>query len=279
MMSIKNIVPSFLLRKPKPPIDFSEAKRKRFAIPMGGNRVLCSVLDKHRMFVDANDYDISPHILMDGVWEEHISNVIMNRLRPGMITADIGANVGYFTILMAHLCGSTGHVLSFEPNPRSFEILRDNVLLNGISERVTVCQSPLGDEDGKDVVLAVSHYHPGGAQLTYVPGSETETYNLTTLRLDSVPKCLGAALVKIDTEGSEYSVWRGMSALLHGAELRYVIIEFTRLSYVNPKGFLEEIVSFGFAIYWIRNDTGELVVMTPDTVLAGPGFQMLLLER
>ena len=246
---------------------------------MGGDRILCSVLGDKRMFVDANDYDISPHIIMDGAWEEHISNVIISRLQEGMVAVDVGANVGYFTILMAMLCGRAGHVLSFEPNPRSSIILKDNVALNGISDSVTVFDFPLGDEDHRAVTLAVNEYHPGGAQLTTIPGAAMQTHHLETRRLDGVPGSHDATLVKIDTEGFEQFVWRGMTALLTGDNLRYIVIEFTYRSYADPEGFLREIESHGFTISLIKDDTGDLIHRTVEEVLCGPSFQMLLLQR
>lgn len=266
------------LRKEKPIVDFAEVRRQRFAVPLADDRILCMVLGRYRVFADAGDFDISPHLIMDGAWEEPVSNVIVDRLGPGMTAVDVGANIGYFTLLMAMRCGPEGHVVSFEPNPRAFALLKDTLALNGLSETVTLFDVPLADVDDRPVILAVDRHHPGGAQLTGIPRDGMIQHRLLTRRLDGIDAARGATLVKIDTEGLEEAIWQGMRGLLDSETLRYVVVEFTYRSYDDPRGFLSEAIDKGFSLHRIL-EGGGIVGTSVDEVMTGSWFQMLLFER
>ena len=72
---------------------------------------------------------------------------------------DIGANIGYFTVLMANLVGSSGKIFSFEPEPLNFKILQKNIEQNHL-ENVVLEQSAVGDTDGK-IKLYLSNTNSG----------------------------------------------------------------------------------------------------------------------
>ena len=63
---------------------------------IGDDTVLCKVLARHKMYVDAKDMGISPHLIMDGYWESWITKLLAQIVQPGFICIDIGANFGYF---------------------------------------------------------------------------------------------------------------------------------------------------------------------------------------
>jgi FkbM family methyltransferase len=72
-------------------------------------------------------------IVQTGVWEPTTTQFIKEVLQPGMTVVDVGANIGYFSLLMAHLVGSEGQVHAFEPYPDYAEIARHNMALNACS--------------------------------------------------------------------------------------------------------------------------------------------------
>jgi hypothetical protein len=84
---------------------------------LGNATSLCTVLGRYKMFVDSEDVGLSAHLLMDGYWEMWATEVMAQLIKPGMVVADVGANLGYYTVLMGELVGETGAVHAFEPNP------------------------------------------------------------------------------------------------------------------------------------------------------------------
>jgi FkbM family methyltransferase len=252
--------------------------KEPLAVTLADDIVLCRILGRYKFFADARDWSISPHIIADGLWEPEVTQAIVDRLRPGEVSIDAGANLGFFSIVMASIVGPNGTVLSFEPNPRCADMLEASLALNGFADRVTVCRDPLGETDGLFVNLMVPANHPGGAQITDVRLPGSSSFAATTRRLDSFQEAGKCSLIKIDTEGQEEAIWRGMNAMIAGDRLRFVFIEFTKASYCDPARLLDEAEGAGFSLNRIESRIG-VVQTTKDAVLAGPELQMLLLER
>jgi hypothetical protein len=89
-----------------------------------------------RMFLNPDDETITPRLWAGQVWEATETHWFVQSLRRGDLMVDVGANVGYYTILGALLVGETGRVYAFEPDPVSFEILRRNVAFHDLGNLV-----------------------------------------------------------------------------------------------------------------------------------------------
>ena len=91
-----------------------------------------------KMLVSTEDIAISPWLALDGLWEAQVTAWMEANLRSGQVFVDVGANVGYFTLLGAKLVGGEGHVVAVEAHPRLAELLRRNVVINGHHGYTTV---------------------------------------------------------------------------------------------------------------------------------------------
>jgi FkbM family methyltransferase len=245
---------------------------------LGGSSALCRVMGRYKMFVDTADVGLSSHLMLDGYWEMWLTEALAEVLRPGMVAVDIGANLGYFTVLMADLVGPEGVVHAFEPNPPIAERLAKTVYLNGYLGNTRLYRDPLGAEDGRAVVLAVPEGEPGGA---HVADPAHEGLALTARRFDSHPDLLRADVIKIDAEGAELDIWRGMSGLLSGpARPLTIFLEFAAVRYPDPRAFLAEIAAAGFSLSYLSPSEGVLD-RTIDQILAAPAHadQILVLRR
>jgi hypothetical protein len=85
-----------------------------------------------KMLVDTRDAAISPWIVLDGLWETQVTQWLQETLSPGQVFVDVGANVGYFTLLGGQLVGPGGRVVAVEAHPGLAELLRRNVIMNGL---------------------------------------------------------------------------------------------------------------------------------------------------
>ena len=115
---------------------------------LGDHTSLCRVLGKHLCYVDTRDRHLAPHLIMNGFWEPWITVAIAQRMRPGMVCVDVGANLGYFTMLLADLVGPSGAVIAFEPNPRLRELCTSSISANGFRDRTCVSGFAASDRDG-----------------------------------------------------------------------------------------------------------------------------------
>jgi FkbM family methyltransferase len=183
----------------------------------GGKWGLTQLSTGQPFFVDTNTRDVASWIVMGGAWEHFVDDLLCALARPGDTFFDIGANLGYYTVKIGGLVGPQGHILSFEPNPQMFEMLRENVAINGYGARAQIFNLALGAEPG-ELTLAFDPAHPGGASLL-LSGEETpadmSSARVQIATLDSLvgADCI-ADLIKIDVEGFEPLVFQGMQALL-----------------------------------------------------------------
>jgi FkbM family methyltransferase len=140
-----------------------------------------------------------------GATEPLVQQVLTRHLRPGSVFYDIGANVGFFTLVGARLVGPRGAVWAFEPNPETIPVLRRNIALNGF-RHVTVIESALGARVGRATLVSDD-------PLTAHLGATGVPVDVTTL--DAMLEQLRPPdLVKIDVEGAEAEVLAGMRKTL-----------------------------------------------------------------
>lgn len=154
-----------------------------------------------------------------GVHERALSEALDRLVRPGMTVADVGANIGKHTLALADRVGPDGRVHAFEPFPGNVQRLRDHVRRAGLSDRVTIRAGAVTDGSVDRVPL-----HPGrghsGAEWNIVGHdaggrpTDAELY-VPAVKLDDVfPLADPLHVIKIDVEGAEHLVLRGMRRLL-----------------------------------------------------------------
>lgn len=167
-----------------------------------------------------------------GTWETKVVEAICRLVQPGQVALDIGAHVGYFTLLLAKQVGPSGRVMAFEPNPRIFEILQENVTLNGY-RNVTLDNTAVADRTGTGTLTLYRRLPLAGRDST-VPGAAPGAgIEVPMVRLDDyfAPPGVRVDFLKIDIEGAESLALDGMSGILqrdhptlvielHGVEAR-----------------------------------------------------------
>ncbi|HJT50508.1 MAG TPA: FkbM family methyltransferase [Nitrosospira sp.] len=250
------------------------------AVPVGDNRILCRVLNRYKMFVDATDKSLAPHLMLDGYWEMWVTEQISQMVKPGMTCVDVGANLGYFTLLMADLVESRGRVYAFEPNPPIAALLADSVTVNGFNDRVEILSCLLEDRNDAYMQLSVPEGYAGGAtMLPPIPGQDIRTLFMTK-RMDSFPELVEADVIKIDAEGAEYSIWKGMTEILERGRPLTVFLEFVACRYQEPAEFLSKLRGAGMDLFYIDPSLGVLPTSI-DAILNAPETRefMLLLKR
>lgn len=220
---------------------------------VGNDTVLCKVLGKQKMYVDATDSGIAPHLIMDGYWESWLTLLFANIIKPGDVCLDIGANFGYFSILMSELCGSSGKTISVEANPRIAEFLKLTRLVNG--GKFDLVQSAISDKRGEAIMTITDHELGGGTikPNELIPG-RTQV-SVPTISVDELLKeknIQRVDVMKIDVEGVEPLVFKGMTETLTKNPQLQLIIEYSPSIYENAREFTEFLFS-RFKVYQATN--------------------------
>lgn len=156
---------------------------------------------------DGHDEIIAPALLRDACWERLESELLLACLDAGHGVLDVGANIGYFTVLSALAVGTQGRVWAFEPEPGNAQLLARNIALNRLAN---VCQVPaaLGSTTGQSR-LFLSPTNMGDHSLAGAGNRESITVNV--LRGDDcVPVDAVIHLIKIDVQGAEPAVLSGL---------------------------------------------------------------------
>jgi len=264
------------------PRDDNEAAIRRLCdtVRVSEDAVLCRALGRYKMYVDPSDEGLSPHLMLDGLWEVWVTEAMVGFVRAGMTVVDVGANLGYYTLLLADLVGAGGRVHAAEPNPRMMSLLSRSLRVNGYAGRVSLCPQPLSGRTGEHVVLHVPAGLPQNGYLRVDGGDVPGAHALTTTTLDDLIGDGPVDFIKIDAEGAEQAIWRGMGRVLARRAPLVVFIEFTPDRYQDAAGFLHHMLETGFALTIIDHRQGVQAIAVED-VLAGPGHEdrMLVLAR
>ena len=121
------------------------------------------------MYVDALETGIAPHLCLDGYWESWITVALARTLRRDWHCLDIGANHGYYTLVMADAVGPKGRVAPIEPTPRLADLLRQTLDVNGFPH-VDVVQKAASDTDEKTLQLVIPRHRSLNARVSEVAG-------------------------------------------------------------------------------------------------------------
>jgi FkbM family methyltransferase len=247
-----------------------------------GDRTICRVLGKYIVYVDSDDLDITPHLCLNGFWESWITIALARILEPGWYCIDVGANHGYYTVLMAEATHSAGHVLAVEPNPQLAQLLTLTLEVNGFQHHTTVLQKAAADADTHRVNLRFPPHRTANATLFGPPRASDCIVEVETVTLDRLTATWPRVdLVKIDAEGAEESIWRGMRQMLARHREITILMEIDCSRYANPRMFLHEIQEAGFPLRYIDHDT-TIKNVTEKQILLSQGAKdwwMLFLRR
>lgn len=238
-------------------------------------------------FISEHDLYIRHELANTGVWEAGETANLVELLAPGMTFLDIGAHVGYFSIIAGRIVGPLGLVLAFEPEPRNFELLRANAWQNGLTN-VACFPWAVSDTTGF-TELHVSERNTGDNRI-FAGGEDRPTTTVHSVALDSLTVLRPPLdVVKIDVQGAEEAVIRGMERLLAGSPRIVLSVEFwpygMKLFGSEPRDVLAYYRTLDFQVRVQSSDDTGTKALTDDEILAlcegqqGQAFVNLLLSR
>jgi FkbM family methyltransferase len=201
-----------------------------------------------RMTLDLSDY--IQRMVYLGAYERWETRVVRRVLRPGMCFVDVGANVGYFTLLAARRVGPTGRVFAVEPSPWAADRLAAAIAENGL-HHVRVERCGLGAAPG---TATLYDPRPDNHTPTMLADAGSPGRTVPVRTLDECVREWGADridLLKIDVEGYEPAVFAGGERALAGGTVRAVLCEFNphwlHKAGSSSRELYRTLTGFGFA--------------------------------
>ena len=245
-----------------------EFSRRGLMNPSGLGQVALAQLAGFRIYTQHDDAAVGRYVRDDN-YEPDVTALFRKRLRPGDHVLDLGANIGYFTMLSASLVGPAGSVIAVEPNPVNARMAEASRRANGY-ENVTVVQVAAGPSPG---LLALHRSHSNGTT-SAIPDEAAALLDSETVgcvRADTlVPAGRRIALIKVDVEGAEYLALSGCADIIR-RDRPAIVTEFSPtlmpgISGIEGPAYLRWLIGFGYRLAIVEGD-GSSRPATPDEIM------------
>lgn len=173
----------------------------------------------------AIDNGVEHSLYYFGTYEKGTLNFIKQNLKEGEVFFDIGANIGLMSIFASYCVGKTGSVFAFEANPETAKLLKFNINLNKINN-INIIDKAVGNDIGKIKIYNNWAVNRGGATLIK-PEQETDSFDVDLIKIDAIEEYYSKdiKMIKIDVEGFEMDVLKGLEKILQKNNAPKLIIE------------------------------------------------------
>ncbi len=220
----------------------------------------------HKIFLDPKD---SLNLSINGTYEEYETELMEKIVKTGDIVLDIGANIGYYTLLFAKLVGKEGKVFAFEPDPANFALLKKNIEANsyanvvlvnkGVADRTEKCKLYLSEDPGDHQMYDA---HDGRKYIEVECTSIDDYFKNNRQKID---------FIKMDIQGAEFVAAQGMLRVLNNNPAVKVISEFWPAGLTKagapPRAYPELFLANGFSLYEINESQKKLVPVNAISLL------------
>jgi FkbM family methyltransferase len=244
---------------------------KYLPVRVRSRAVMAVYRDGRRMWCDVADH--TQRKMLFNCFEPRETEAVSALIRPGDHVVDVGANVGWFTVIAGRLAGPTGHVDAFEAFPANVAILERNVWENGLQAQVRILPAAASDEPGH-LTVGVQEGSDSGS-VTAGPGASSDMVRVKAVTVDDEVANRGPIrLMKVDVEGFEERVLAGAPETL--ARCEAVLIELNRNALGRNGSSPEAIVAILEAEGFAKQETIHSRRMART---AQPNFVNLLATR
>jgi FkbM family methyltransferase len=212
----------------------------------------------HKMFLDSRD---SLNLSINGVYEPFETELVKKEIRKGDVVLDVGANIGYYTLIFAKLVGENGKVFAFEPDPSNFALLKKNVEINGY-KNITLVQKAVSNKTGK-TKLYLSDRNLGDHRI-YDSHDGRRCIEIDAIRLDDYFKNYNGKIdfIKMDIQGAEGGAIQGMCSLLKKNKNVKIVTEFWPIGLkrfgIGPEEYVKLLIEHGFKLYEINEQEKKI---------------------
>jgi len=189
----------------------------------------CRMIQANKMYLDMQVGGVSKELAIWGIREEPKTLLLKEELEEGMVVADIGANIGYYTLMEASLVKKSGKVYAFEPDSRNLKLLKRNIELNGHNEIVEVYNTAVSDKARTSKIYMADETNLN----TMLAPDKVDTYKLhkwrsaevKTVSLDDFLRDKRPVnFIRMDIEGFEVEVFNGMTETVKNAPAKFKIL-------------------------------------------------------
>jgi len=220
-------------------------------------------IEGRKMFLGDDIFALS----INKIWEPRETLTVKKYVKKGDLVIDIGANIGYYTLLFAQLVGPNGKVYAFEPDPINFAVLKKNIEINNYKNVILIQKAVSNSNTMTKLYLSKSHAENRIFDST--SDGMPDYIEIETIKLDEFFKNKNEKInfIKMDVEGTEILIVQGMLDFLHKQDNLKIMTEFypklIKKLGVEPAEYLKLVSESGFKIYDINknihDDSSKLI--------------------
>lgn len=188
-----------------------------------------------------------------GTYEPDTTGVVLSLLKEGQTFVDIGAHIGYFTLLAARAVGPGGRVYSFEPAPSNLTILRKNIQVNGYEDVVAVVPKAVCGAVGVRHLFLVAKENTGSYSIYHSSYERVDCISIDATTLDQFfqqERWPTVHIMKMDIEGAEKDALEGMAELSRRNPSLKLVVEFSppnlQAAGTSPEELFQVLRDLGF---------------------------------
>jgi len=239
------------------------------------------LIEDNKMYLHPTDPSVSPAILK-GEYEKLETVLVKKLVKEGMAVCDIGAHIGYYSLLFSRLVGKHGRVFAFEPDPVNFQILKKNKSVNKLNNLI-LNKTAVSDTTGR-TKLFLCQSNSGDHRIYDTKENRKFLYTKVTT-LDNYFRNFDRKidLIKMDIQGAEMSAFRGMLNCIKKNKEIIIITEFwphgLKSFGFDPNNFLQLLNQYGFKIFNINEKKRRVEGITSTKLIqlyANAAFTNLL---
>ena len=228
-----------------------------YSITMPPNQIVLGEFEGQKMYFDTNDkHGMTAQLFLGGLYEKYETNLFKRVVSEGMTVVDLGANIGYYTLLLAKLVGRGGKVFAFEPDPDNFSLLLKNVEANGYDNVIPV-RKAVSNKTGATKLFLCRENKGDHRIYDSHDGRESITVDVTTLDTFFENEQYPIDLIKCDIQGAEMAALQGMTEIVLKNGSLKILIEFwpkvLQSFGFSPLEFLNKLTKYGFTLYTITS--------------------------
>lgn len=216
--------------------------------------------------LDPGDLIVTRPMLVYGTWEPLESGLFLSLLEKGMRVVDVGANVGYYALLAARAVGHNGKVYAFEPTPRTYNLLCQNIKANGFSNVVTV-RKAVADRSGP-ATLYVDRDCAVNTLSSTLERQGSVSVEVITLDEYFAESTVPIDILKMDIEGSEPLALKGMAGILRRSPQVALLTELNpfRIAELGSTAadYIAALRALGFRLFVIDEEHHTALPLNPE---------------
>lgn len=223
------------------------------------------------LYLDPAD---SLNLSIHGVVEPRETELVARWAAPGGVAVDIGANIGYYTLLLAQRVGTEGRVYAFEPHPANAALLRRTIAESGY-RHVVIEEQAVSAASGR---INLYESPDGSVDHRIVEGASDRALGIAAVSLDDYFRA-GETLdfIKMDIQGAEGWALKGMRETIGRSSRVVLLTEFEpwglEQSGIGALGYLELLAQYGFTVYDINGPGGAGTPVDFKTLCARCSFE------